>query len=288
MSLSKQLLQTIGREGSKEGQLKQPCGLAAWHAGEVVVADRGNSRVQVFDRNGQYKYHFSYDNFKRPFDPVDIAVTRDDSILVTDYSNCKILVFDRHGQMIDQVGYHEIHGPWGITVRHDGSFYVVDRDIKCLVFYDMYGSYVKTIGGAGQGLNEFRFPLYVATAQDGNIYISDSVSQAVKVFDTDGNYSHQFSLRGQKAGHIFWPTGVAVDKEDNVIVAEFQDVLGGGYNRLQRFKSDGTFIDRIDSESHDLSHPEGLAVSLNIGSNQKLYVSDWGNNCVKVYQIYVA
>ncbi|XP_070554710.1 tripartite motif-containing protein 2-like [Ptychodera flava] len=150
----------------------------------------------------------------------------------------------------------------------------------------MYGSYLKTVGGPGKGPSEFRFPLYIAASQDGYIYISDSVSQAVKVFDSNGKYVRQLGIRGQKAGHIFWPTGVAVDKEGNVIVAEFQDVLGGGHNRLQRFKPDGAFVDRVDDISESLSHPEGLAVSSCSGNTQKLYVSDWGSNCIKVYQIF--
>ncbi|XP_006814508.1 uncharacterized protein LOC102808378 [Saccoglossus kowalevskii] len=288
MSLSRQLLLTIGETGNKEGQLKEPCGLTAWTNGEVVVADRGNSRIQVFDRHGHYKYHFTYNDFKRPFDPIDVAITRDDSIMVTDYSNCKIVVFDRNGQMIDQVGHQEIHGPWGITVKEDGSFYVVDRDFKSVVFYDMYGTHMNTIGGPGKETGDLRFPLYAATSQDGNcVYVTDSIGQAVKVYDSHGTYMHQLSVRGQKEGQIFWPTGVAVDRKGNVIVAEFQDVFGGGCNRLQRFQPDGVFVDRIDDKGN-LSHPLGLAVSSPLGNTQRLYVSDWGHDLIKVYQIYIS
>ena len=40
---------TFGSRGTGDGQLKGPCGIAIDHEERLVISDRDNHRVQVFD-----------------------------------------------------------------------------------------------------------------------------------------------------------------------------------------------------------------------------------------------
>ena len=47
-------VKSFGEPGSGPGQLNTPHGIAADANGNIYVANRGNSRIEVFDSNGQY------------------------------------------------------------------------------------------------------------------------------------------------------------------------------------------------------------------------------------------
>ncbi|HEV2985185.1 MAG TPA: hypothetical protein VGX46_12385 [Vicinamibacterales bacterium] len=51
-------LQTWGRKGSGPGDLSGPHGIMLDRRGRLLVADRDNHRVQVFDQNGNYLTHW--------------------------------------------------------------------------------------------------------------------------------------------------------------------------------------------------------------------------------------
>jgi peptidylamidoglycolate lyase len=45
----------VGKEGRRPGEFSNPHGLAFGAGGDVLVADRENSRIQIFDRGGAFK-----------------------------------------------------------------------------------------------------------------------------------------------------------------------------------------------------------------------------------------
>ncbi|XP_078658311.1 tripartite motif-containing protein 3-like [Branchiostoma floridae x Branchiostoma belcheri] len=52
---------TFGEEGSSEGQLKHPYGTCTDRYGNIIVADSGNSRVEMFDKKGRFLKHIVTD-----------------------------------------------------------------------------------------------------------------------------------------------------------------------------------------------------------------------------------
>jgi DNA-binding beta-propeller fold protein YncE len=59
------LIQSIGEQGTEEGKLWEPTGIAVGPDGEIVVAEMLNARISVFDRNGRFLRAI------RPFFPGD-------------------------------------------------------------------------------------------------------------------------------------------------------------------------------------------------------------------------
>ena len=81
--------------GTANGQLKSPKGIAVDTQGFIVVADSGNSRVQVFRANGD---HFC--SFGAPgtgagqFRGLEgLALTADGRVVVADKDNHRIQIF---------------------------------------------------------------------------------------------------------------------------------------------------------------------------------------------------
>ncbi|CAH1244233.1 TRIM3 [Branchiostoma lanceolatum] len=54
-----QFLFQFGGDGSGEGQLKDPRGICTDRADNIIVADRGNSRVDMFDKTGRFLKHIA-------------------------------------------------------------------------------------------------------------------------------------------------------------------------------------------------------------------------------------
>jgi sugar lactone lactonase YvrE len=68
-----------GKKGSGPGEFDTPHGLAMDSAGRLFVADRGNSRVQIFDQNG--KFLEEWRQFGRPS---GIFINKKDVVYVSD------------------------------------------------------------------------------------------------------------------------------------------------------------------------------------------------------------
>ncbi|MDE3197475.1 MAG: hypothetical protein KGN84_14085 [Acidobacteriota bacterium] len=73
------LIGTWGKLGKAPGDFDMPHGLAFDSKGLLYVADRGNNRIQVFDRNGKYLSELT--QFGRP---AGIFIDRNDNIYVAD------------------------------------------------------------------------------------------------------------------------------------------------------------------------------------------------------------
>ena len=71
-----------GSLGSKPSQFRNPHALVFDSQGRLLVADRVNGRIQVFDQNG--KYLTEYQQFNHPS---GLFVTKDDTLYATDYNS---------------------------------------------------------------------------------------------------------------------------------------------------------------------------------------------------------
>nr|XP_006818885.1 PREDICTED: E3 ubiquitin-protein ligase TRIM71-like [Saccoglossus kowalevskii] len=154
------LVQKVGKTG--EGQLSYPLGLTINKNDEFVTADRGNKRVTIHDRAGNYRQSFRFtDQFAKPFIPCDVAISDDNEYFMLDDSNNQIVVSDENGKMIrkfdkndyvyvsseHKVTKHDIHGrficridsekdrlsyPYGLAVCDDCKLAVVDYGNTCI------------------------------------------------------------------------------------------------------------------------------------------------------------
>jgi DNA-binding beta-propeller fold protein YncE len=79
----------IGGNGSAPGQMNLPTGVALDQQGRLVIADKGNQRVDVFTTDGKFVTVKGAGNF---VEPSYLAVAPDGAIYVTDAKAHHIVV----------------------------------------------------------------------------------------------------------------------------------------------------------------------------------------------------
>jgi DNA-binding beta-propeller fold protein YncE len=108
-----------GKPGDQPGQFKIPHGISLDSAGRVYVADRENSRVQIFDGNGKFLTQWKSAELGKPW---DITIGPDGFAYVVDggQSNTKkppdsgrVLKLDLQGHILQS---------WGRVGKYDGQF----------------------------------------------------------------------------------------------------------------------------------------------------------------------
>ncbi len=134
------LEKTWGSKGLGEGEFHLPHSVDLSTDGLVYVADRENSRIQVFDEEGTFQSQFQSEEIGKPF-----AVCRQGNILYvadcgfpTDH-RAAIVTIDlstnathRFGKFGQNAG--DLLGPHGIAVDADGAVYVADAVLGLLKF----------------------------------------------------------------------------------------------------------------------------------------------------------
>lgn len=184
------LLMEFGTTGSAEGQFLQPAGIAVWgepcvdESCRILVADSGNNRIQVFDRNGVFissygKKGIWHGQFKNP---QGIAVNSLGQVVVVDSGNNRLQILSFDGTRFSHVKTirRGFKAPTDVAVY--GSEYIVVSDTG--------HNKVKLLTGEGKLINEFTVgreeyfgkfssPTGVAIDLMGNIIVADTGNQRV-------------------------------------------------------------------------------------------------------------
>ncbi|MCP4614576.1 MAG: hypothetical protein GY845_38335 [Planctomycetes bacterium] len=171
-------LRSFGVQGSGDGELLNPMGIALDKDGNIYIADTGNHRIQVFDNSGVYQYKFGVQGsgngeFNQPF---DIAVTNDGDIYVTDMGNNRVQVFDNTGAYKDKWGVTgpgdgQFNAPKGIHVTSIGDVYVADSGNNRVQKFTSSGSYEEAIIGLNNPHDVALNSNFIYVADTGNIRI---------------------------------------------------------------------------------------------------------------------
>jgi DNA-binding beta-propeller fold protein YncE len=134
------LEKTWGSRGQGEGEFFLPHSVDLSDDGLVYVADRENSRIQVFDDEGAYKSQFQSEEVGKPFAVrrqgntlyvADCGFPTDQraAIVTIDLSTNSIHRFGKFGQAPG-----DLLGPHGIAVDAAGAVYVADAVLGLLKF----------------------------------------------------------------------------------------------------------------------------------------------------------
>ncbi|MCD8511783.1 MAG: 6-bladed beta-propeller [Bacillus sp. (in: Bacteria)] len=118
-NLEEELLLTFGETGTDAGQLIAPNAIAVDSAGNMYVSDTGNSRIQVFDQDGEF-----------------------------------VRIITGTGNDGDPIFVN----PRGIAIDASNRLFVVDNMTHNVHSMDLEGNPLFTFGRMGQGTNEFFLP----------------------------------------------------------------------------------------------------------------------------------
>ncbi len=196
-ALDTDFLFKFGQLGTGDGQFAFPSGVAVDpSSGNIVVADRVNHRIQVFDSSGSFLTKFgSFGSGDGQFSaPLGVAVDPSSgNIVVADENNHRIQVFDSSGSFLTKFGslgsgngQFSLSSPVGVAVDpSSGNIVVADFNNHRIQVFDSSGSFLTKFGSLGSGDGQFNLPLGVTVdPSSGNILVADRNNNRIQVFGT--------------------------------------------------------------------------------------------------------
>lgn len=170
------VLKSIGGYGHANGRFNSPEGVYVAQYGQdpnkygwIYVADSGNSRIQIFDKNGNYVAKFGV------------------------YGN----------------GVGQMLRPVDVETDAMHNIYIVDSMLNRVQKYahDEYFTYLDVVGSQGGGPGQFYNPGSISISGD-RIYVSDGVNDRIEVFDTALTYQWAFGTEGSGDTQFDYPRGI--------------------------------------------------------------------------------
>jgi sugar lactone lactonase YvrE len=280
-----------GKQGSGNGEFKEPLGVAVGTNGDVWVADTFNHRVQEFNAAGEYLMQFGKAGKENgQFSAIEgIAVAPNGTIYVADTGNNRVEEFNEKGEYIAQfgnTGEGELRYPVGVAVAPSGNVYVVNRGIgeehrARVDEFTEKGEYIRKFGEeTGTNTCEggaLKRPRGIAVASNGNVDVANTGSNCIEQFSETGSVLGSFGKEGSGEGQFKEPGALAFAPSGSIYVADT------GNSRIEEFTKPGTYLGQFGSEGSGTSQfnrPYGVAVAPGGG----MYIADTENNRVQRWE----
>ena len=293
--------------------LAQPRALAVGPDGRRVIADTGNNRIVILDRDGNFLRAFgSFCKMAEGaasgcvdpdgggplqlgdgqfWEPWGVAVGPDGRIYVADTWNGRIQMFDPEGNFLDKWGFFAaanpdspggdpfaLFGPRGLAMDLEGNLLVADTGNKRIMRFDPDGRYLDQVGGGGFILGRFQEPTDVAVNPvTGEIFVADSWNQRIQKLSPSLEPLEEWPVPGWESREIFDKPFLAVDSNGTVYASDpefYQVYVYSAGGKLQ------AAFGRYGAGPDQFAKPNGLAVD---PESDAVLVADADNNRVMVF-----
>ena len=267
------------------GDLPQPWGVAVNERGQIIVADRTECSVSIFNANGGKVKSFgsSGSGPGQMSYPVGVALTATGDILVCDQINHRIQLFSAEGKTVKCVGtkgsgHLQFQNPLYIAVHpHSNMVYITDVNNHRVQILNADLTFSSTFGSKGSGNGQFNNPYGICFDSTGNVYVAERDNHRVQVFTAKGEYVRQFGKKGDSEGELNMPVGIAIDSSDIVYVSEW-----GSHHHISLFSRDGHFLRSFGTRGEgpgQFNSPTDIATD----KDGKIYITDKNNGRIKVF-----
>ena len=186
-------LRRFGSYGTGSAELNQPVALAFGPDELLYVADRDNSRIQVFDREGEHVREIGHYGTEQGHLSHPRALSFDGAgrLWVADTLNHRIQVFTRTGAVVASFGEFgtylgQFNGPMGMAFAADGTLHVLDAGNRRVQVLGEDGVALRCYGD-----EQLEFPRALAVSRDGFAFVADTASAAIDVFGPDGSFEQR-------------------------------------------------------------------------------------------------
>ena len=269
----------VGTEGEDGGQLCRPWGVCCDREGNIIVADRSNNRIQVFDSKGNFVHKFgSAGSRNGQFDrPAGVCVDSQNRIIVADKDNHRIQVFKTDGTFVLKFGERgnkngQFTYPWDCAANRDNHILVSDTRNHRVQLFSSEGLFLNKYGFENSSWKQFDSPRGVAFNHEGHMVVTDFNNHRLLVIHQDFQTARYLGAEGESNGQFLRPQGVAIDHEGNIIVADSRN------HRIQIFQPNGSFlcnfgvygegVGQLDRPSGICVTPEGIILVVDFGNNR--------------------
>ena len=205
--------------------------------------------------------------------PYGIAINKSGEMVVSEWSGHRVSIFDNEGQKFGSYGWNkdQMNSPAGIDIDNMDNIYVSSR--HKLQKFTSSGKLIECVGQEGTKKGEFDDPRGV-TLYNNQVYVCDRNNHRIQVFDLDLKFVRSIGSYGKGRGRLHAPLDVKFDTSGNMYVADW------GNRRVQVIDNTDHWIQSIPPGGEgDLGGPSALHIADNY-----LYVSDFNNACIRVYE----
>lgn len=276
----------IGNNEDPSEKLARPWGVAVDRDGHIIVADRSNNRIQIYNSEGKFIRGFGSEGSERgEFNrPAGLAIDSRRRIIVADKDNHRIQIMTMEGTFVLTFGSKgtdngQFNYPWDVAVNTDCQIVVSDTRNHRVQLFSAEGIFLRKFGyeTCPTMWKNFDSPRGVAFNTEGNIVVTDFNNHRVIIIDNDFTNTKSFSTDVSQAGEKQFqrPQGVTVDDEGNVVVADSRN------NRIQVFDPSGKLIWKFGTFGkglNEMDRPSGISIT----PDGRIVVVDFGNNRVLV------
>ena len=263
--------QLVTQYGGKK--FKCPHNITTTTNDDVVMVDRDNKEIVVFDKNLKLIRTFGQGNGdNKLYYPAGVAVGHD-VIAVSEWSDHVVKKFTLQGDYLSKFGScgrrdGQFSGPQGLTFNSKGLLYVVDCGNYRVQAFDGNNKFLFKFGSFSQG--QFKHPCYIAMDSSDQVYVTDSG----KFFSNNGGIV-VFSNNGQfiKKINCSYPFAICITPDDHIITndGDTLSVLSPTHQLITKFGTQG-------NQRGQFKNILGIAVN-SVGT---IFVTEYDNHRLQI------
>ena len=220
-------IRSFGQEGSAPGQFLSPRGVVVDRAGNILIVDGYNHRIQKLTADGKFITSVGSRGDKRLqfSDPVGIGIGPSEKVYICDRKNHRVQILNPDLTFSNSFGSEgsgdgQFEYPWDVTFDGRGNVYVADSENHCIQVFTEDGRFLRKFSWRGGRDGELNFPASVAIDSGDVVYVVEMINHRISLFSSEGHFLRSFGSQGKGPGQFNEPFGIAVDKEGLMYVCD--------------------------------------------------------------------
>lgn len=189
---------------------------------------------------------------------------------------------DLHYPPLDIFGKNPTEHPkisrgWGVHCDRDGTIFVTERDIHCVLVYGPDLRLRFKFGRYGDRDGEMNRPAGITVDVSRRIIVVDKDNHRIQLFTLDGRFLKRFGRRGSGKGEFQYPWDVDTNAKGQIAVSDSRN------HRVQLFDKDGILLKIYEESSAKVNYkaleiPRGVCFD----NHGNLLVADFNNHHVMI------
>ena len=243
----------FGTNGKEKGEFDCPQGLTLYKNESIYIADRCNSRIQIFSIAGKFVAEFGKEQLHWPYSialndkwvfvsdysreavykfqitnnkyvcrsargelyfPHGITVDTNGEVLVADHSNNRIAILNLELKLLRKIGKNKLKQPRDVKINKNNIFVADNNEINNIHIFTKSGDIIRSFIKLDKGTG----PIYFCFDLNNNIIVSDYISNSIQIYTINGELIHKIVCKS-------YPKGIAVDNNNNIICVCYDNVV---------------------------------------------------------------
>jgi DNA-binding beta-propeller fold protein YncE len=176
-------IQSIGSQGTESTNLKNPEDCDISTRDDLVVADTGNNRIQIYSLFGDHLFGFGEEGSGAGQFRVPRGIGIDKktgNIFVADTGNSRVASVSMSGTWVFSFD-DELSAPVDVAIDSQDRIWVVDEDLGEVLIFDPQGKFIESLAGVA-----FTKPSSITIDGFGRVFICDAGVSDIRVFSESG------------------------------------------------------------------------------------------------------